>query len=75
MSHYYGEMQGARRGVTRTGTLNSGITAHLRGWDVGCRVTISWDAQHHCDVVEVHRTGGTNSPASRGMIARYHLPK
>lgn len=75
MSHFYGQVQGDRGAVSRRGTKNSGITAHVCGWDVGCRVTVSWDARHQCDVVEVHRTGGTNSSANRGQIARYHLPK
>ena len=38
MSHFYGEMQGGRAIVSRTGTKNSGFWAWLRGWKCGIHV-------------------------------------
>jgi len=38
MAHFYGTMQGSRGETSRMGTVNSGMTAHVRGWDVGIEV-------------------------------------
>ena len=39
MSHFYANIQGNRGMATRQGTKTSGIEGHIRGWDIGCRVT------------------------------------
>ena len=58
MSHFYGNMQGSREETTRCGTKQSGLTAHVRGWDIGVSVTIlQIDGK---DVVKVYKTGGSN---------------
>ena len=64
MAHFYAEIQGSRGEATRLGTKSSGITAHVRGWDTGVRVTICYDPETDTDVIEVHRTGGSNSPSN-----------
>lgn len=38
MARLYGSLQGGRKQVTRRGTVNSGIRAHIRGWNVGVEV-------------------------------------
>ena len=61
MAHFYGEMQGSRGNTTRCGTKASGITAHVRGWDAGVRVTMEEQGDgRDCAFVDV--TGGSNSP-------------
>jgi len=63
MAHFYGSMQGGRGETTRTGTKNSGLSAHIRGWNVGVLV----DVKHvdGKDIIEVRRTGGSNNPNSQ----------
>lgn len=39
---------------------NRGITAHIRGWDDGIRVTAYVNARGE-NVYEIHTTGGSNS--------------
>jgi hypothetical protein len=58
MSRFYVSAQGARGETTRTGTPNSGIVAHVRGWDIGIPVH-GWD-DNGVDVFGVYRTGGSN---------------
>lgn len=70
MAHFYGTINGAAKTMaSRTGTKNSGIESHIRGWDIGCRVFVS-----HCnglDVVTVYRTGGSNGATSEIKIAEF----
>ncbi len=40
MAQFYASIQGNRGEATRMGTKNSGISGHIRGWDIGCSVEI-----------------------------------
>lgn len=58
MSHFYGSMQGCRKEVTRTGTKNSGLTAHVRGWSLGLRAgVVHFNGE---DIVSVELTSGSD---------------
>lgn len=35
MAHFYGSVQGSRGEATRCGTKRSGMSSHVRGWNVG----------------------------------------
>lgn len=59
MSHFYGNIQGAKGETTRCGSKNSGMTAHIRGWDVGVYVSIGHI--NGKDLISVFKTGGSNS--------------
>ena len=59
MARFYAEIQGNRGSVTRTGSKNSGISGHIRGWDIGARVSCDVDDQGR-DVVYVTLTGGSS---------------
>ncbi len=68
MAHFYGDLQGSRGEATRCGTKQSGITGHVRGWNIGARVSV-----HHedgIDYVTVYRTGGSNAFAHK-VIATF----
>lgn len=70
MARFYGSMQGNRGVVTRIGTPSSGISGHLRGWDVGVRIEIQ-DVDGH-DVIRVYQTDGSNgSQSSDKLIAEF----
>ena len=67
MSHFYGSMQGGRGETTRTGTKNSGLSAHVRGWDFGVKVEINHVKGEN--VVHVYKTGGSNGGAETLITA------
>jgi len=67
MSHFYGNMQGARGETTRCGTKTSGMWAHIRGWDVGCSVQLVHE--NGKDIVHVYKTGGSNYPTPMLLMA------
>jgi hypothetical protein len=58
MAQFYANIQGNRGEATRMGTKSSGLSGHIRGWNVGARVEVSHEDGH--DVVRVYRTGGSN---------------
>lgn len=61
MSRFYASIQGARGEATRQGHANTGITGHIRGWNIGARVDMSVDEAGN-DVVRVFKTGGSSDP-------------
>lgn len=69
MARFYGSVEGqARTMATRRGSENSGLVAHIRGWNVGVRVVCEVDGQGR-DVVRVYETGGSNSGSSGKLLA------
>lgn len=69
MAHFYGSMQGSRGQVTRMGTKNSGMTAHIRGWNIGAKVVLTH--RNGVDVVEVYRTSGSTGGGNDVQIAEF----
>jgi len=47
---------------------SAGITAHIRGWDDGIRVTAYLNSEGR-PVYEIHTTGGSNDPEVKVKIA------
>lgn len=69
MAHFYASIQGNRGEATRIGSKGSGISGHIRGWDIGARVELSHvDGR---DVVRVYRTGGSTGAGGDQLIAEY----
>lgn len=58
MAQFYGEIKGARGETSRTGNKVSGMTAHIRGWDIGVRVVLTHE--NGKDRVQVYRTTGNH---------------
>ena len=69
MAQYYADIQGNRGQATRMGTKNSGMTGHVRGWNVGCRVQI--DHVDGKDLVRVYKTHGSSGSGSDVLIAAF----
>ncbi len=65
MARFYGNLQGHRGEATRMGTPNSGITAHIRGWNTGILVACRVDADGN-DVCTAYETGGSSNPSTIG---------
>ena len=70
MAQYLGEVRGNRGTVSRLGSKSSGLTVIANGWNVGARVTISYDPDRG-DVVNVWRTGGSNGAGGWTLIAEF----
>lgn len=72
MAQYYATVQGVRGSTaTKTGTKDSGLRAHVRGWSTGARIMLSFDKAAGCDRVQVWRTAGSNSGAADVLIAEW----
>lgn len=67
MARFYASIRGNRGKATRMGSAKSGITGHVRGWDIGAEVELS--DENGRDVVRVYRTGGSNRCSNRTLIA------
>lgn len=59
MARYYAEIQGNRGRASRLGTAKSGISGHIRGWNLGCAVEVS-PSDLDEDTLYVYLTGGSN---------------
>lgn len=72
MSALYGSMQGARGQVTRCGHRD--IHAHLRGWNLGCRVEVTHESATKDEpekvTVKVYATRGSNGGGSK-LVAQF----
>lgn len=71
MAHFYGEMKGNRGETSRAGTKESGIAAHLRGWNIGTQVYVFHDEKTGKDTVRIHKTKGSGSFGTEELIAEY----
>jgi len=60
MSQFYASIQGNRGEATRQGTKKSGISGHIRGWNIGVEVICTYDEQTGKDSCRVWATGGSN---------------
>lgn len=70
MSRFYGNMKGSRGETTRCGNAASGITGHLRGWDIGVRVNVR-ALNSGEDVVDVYLTGGSNGSCASVCLGTF----
>jgi hypothetical protein len=61
MAHFYGSMVGDRGEVTRRGSKNSGLHAHVRGWDSGVSVSAVYNAPSGRNIFTIGITGGSNN--------------
>lgn len=58
MSRFYASIVGNRGEATRMGTPNSGISGHIRGWNVG--VCVDGDDESGEDIFYISATAGSN---------------
>ena len=70
MSRFYASIQGSRGEATRQG--HKYINGHVRGWDVGIRVTgrASWESDDQDEFV-VYLTSGSGGGKSDKLIGRF----
>jgi hypothetical protein len=60
MAHFYASVKGGRSEQTCTGTKNSGMTAHIRGWNAGAEVDL-YHSENGVDRVRIYITSGSNN--------------
>lgn len=70
MSRFYAEIQGNRGQATRGGSGKSGISGHIRGWNVGIRVWGHINSKGQDEFV-VYLTSGSNGSRAERMIGCY----
>lgn len=60
MAHFYGEIKGqAKTTAGKIGSIKSGLNAHIRGWDIGCRIECKCEDGQ--DIIKIYKTGGSNN--------------
>lgn len=72
MAHFYGSLNGqAKTQATRTGTINSGIRAHVRGWNVGVETIAERNVEQ--DTIYIYATGGFSHEKQRILVGKVIL--
>lgn len=74
MSRFYGTLQGSRGEASRQGTAGSGISGHIRGWDIGGAVSC-WVGEDGLDRVTLRLTTGSNGHGQTKTIGTFRLTK
>lgn len=65
MAHFFGSITGAAQGAaTRSGTKESGIYSHTRGWNIGASVELKHMESLGEDICYVAITGGSHNPTT-----------
>lgn len=65
MSHFYIEAQGHKGEATRTGTKHSGARAEAKGWDLGGKVSMSYNSALDTDIVTLYTTRDNGRTTSK----------
>ena len=69
MAQFYAEIQGNRGQTSRTGTKASGLSGHIRGWDLGARIEM--EHTNGRDVCTVYLTGGSNGGRQDQLVGTF----
>lgn len=69
MARFYASIQGSRGEATRMGTASSGITGHVRGWNIGGEVQMSsrMGEESDADTCVMTLTGGSSGQRNLGV--------
>lgn len=72
MARLYGSMHGQGK-TTRTciGSASSGISAHIRGWNIGVHIDIEGDPNTEKDRISIYSTHGSNDPTIDKILASF----
>ena len=73
MAQFHGKMKGARGEVSRLGNKVSGMTAHLRGWNIGVRIELTHTGAGK-DRVVVYRTTGSSGGGGSVKMMEFQEP-
>ncbi len=70
MSRFFADIQGSRGQATKQGTISSGIVGHIRGWNIGVRVSCFVDKDGN-DRIRIYKTGGSNGGYVETLLAEF----
>jgi hypothetical protein len=71
MSRFYASIQGSRGETTRQGTVQSGLSGHVRGWNAGVQVeadVFGTQDEGASDRFAVYMTAGSNGRYPRTLL-------
>ena len=71
MAHFIGDVQGSTTTASRIGGKKSGISGHIRGWNIGAMVICKYDPKTDKDTVYVYKTTGSSGSGRNELIARF----
>ena len=72
MSQFYASVTGSRgTTATKTGDKSTGMTAHIRGWNIGVKVACTHDKKTGKDIIRVYKTSGSQGAKSNEFIGEY----
>ena len=73
MARFYGEIFNPTQKTvaSKQGHKTSGLTSHIRGWNIGVHVACYVDSDGK-DVIRVCTTGGTSNPGREKVIGEFH---
>jgi len=77
MSRFYGTVQGqAKTQASRRGSGTTGISGHIRGWDIGIKIVSQplVNDKKDYDCFSIYVTGGSNGGKQTHKIATVYLP-
>jgi len=75
MARFYGSIYGSGKTIAqKAGSKDSGINAHIRGWNIGVNVNLLVDKDDN-DIVSINLTGGSNDNFSKKCLGRFKLNK
>ena len=72
MSQFYASVTGSRGStVTKTGDKQTGIFAHIRGWNIGIKVNCSHDKKTGKDIITVYKSSGSTDAKRDKFVGEY----
>jgi len=74
MSRFYATIQGSRGAASRQGTPGSGISGHIRGWDIGGAVDC-WVGDDGQDRVTLRLTTGSHGRGLTKTLGTFRITK
>lgn len=74
MARFKADISGSRGTASRLGTAASGMSAHIRGWNLGIRIYADCDSDNReADGFTIYATGGSNDPSESKLIGYVRL--
>lgn len=70
MAHFYGIIDSHGRSktdATRQGSKDRGMSGHISGWDLGCKVIVGHNSNIKKDWCDIYATGGSNGGDSQPL--------
>ena len=68
MAQYRTTIKGQRGEASRLGSKNSGMTAHVNGWNIGASVWLPWDEVKKEDRIRIELTSGSGYGPSKTVL-------